>query len=61
MKYVFCTENRDYVWEQVICLERGSSARMENTYSVREQIVARNYIFSIIRRCYGPKQDILDY
>ena len=24
-------------------------------------IVARNYIFSLIWRCYGPKQDILDY
>ena len=23
--------------------------------------VARNYIFSLIWRCYGPKQDILDY
>ena len=23
--------------------------------------VASNYIFSIIRRCYGPRQDILDY
>ena len=23
--------------------------------------VARNQIFSIIWRCYGPKQDILDY
>ena len=23
--------------------------------------VARNYIFSIIWRCYGPKCDILDY
>ena len=23
--------------------------------------VARNYIFSIIWRCYGPKRDILDY
>ena len=23
--------------------------------------VARNYVFSLIRRCYGPKQDILDY
>ena len=24
-------------------------------------IVARNYIFSLIWRCYGPKRDILDY
>ena len=23
--------------------------------------VARNYIFSLIWRCYGPKRDILDY
>ena len=23
--------------------------------------VARNYIFSLIWRCYGPKWDILDY
>ena len=23
--------------------------------------VLRNYIFSIIWRCYGPKRDILDY
>ena len=23
--------------------------------------VARNYIFSLIWRCYDPKQDILDY
>ena len=24
-------------------------------------VVARNYIFSLIWRCYGPKRDILDY
>ena len=23
--------------------------------------VARNYIFGLIWRCYGPKQDILEY
>ena len=23
--------------------------------------VARNYIFSLIWRCYGPKRDVLDY
>ena len=23
--------------------------------------VARNYIFGLIWRCYGPKRDILDY
>ena len=25
------------------------------------EIVTRNYILSLIWRCYGPKQDILDY
>ena len=27
----------------------------------QDYIVARNYIFSIIWRCYGPKRDILYY
>ena len=26
-----------------------------------EADVARNYIFSLMWRCYGPKQDFLDY
>ena len=24
-------------------------------------VVARNYIFSLIWRCYSPKRDVLDY
>ena len=33
------TENRDSVWEQVICSERGSSVRTENRYSFQEQVI----------------------
>ena len=27
----------------------------------QRKILARNYFFSLIWRCYGPKRDILDY
>ena len=44
------------IWTPIL-VEKG---REEKVW-IRGVGVARNYIFSLIWRCYGPKWDILDY
>ena len=49
---------------QVFQLAYARAAMVEeNNLQLAQSLghVARNYIFSLIWRCYGPKRDILDY
>ena len=46
---------------EIVCA-RGYEPSTKAKFCVNvPQGVARNYIFSLIWRCYGPKRDILDY
>ena len=58
-EWISVVAQTNHIPQHIFCLESIDFIGLVGYFFVRP--VARNYIFSVIWRCYGPKRDILDY